>query len=68
MSIGQMGDIRQSILNVKTPPGDGDVFYSAMQKEPASIRRENSDFQKSYRKYLDSIISTFFDFLVLFSN
>ncbi len=64
MSIGQMGDIRQSILNVKTPPGDRDVFYSAMQKEPASIRRENSDFQKTYRKYLDSIISTFFDFLV----
>lgn len=49
-----MSDIRQSILNVKTPPGDRDVFYAAINKEPASFRRENSDHARTYRKYLDS--------------
>ena len=58
-TIGQMSDIRQSILNVKTPPGDRNVFYSAIQKEPASIRRDNSDLQRTYRKYIDSNKLTF---------
>lgn len=52
-TIGQMSDIRQSILNVKTPPGDRDIMKLAL-KEPFSSRRENSDFQRTYRKYLDS--------------
>lgn len=50
-----MSDIRQSILNVKTPPGDHDPFQLAL-KEPLSGRLDanNNDFQRTYRKYLDS--------------
>lgn len=54
-TIGQMSDIRQSILNVKTPPGDHDPFQLAL-KEPLSGRLDanNNDFQRTYRKYLDT--------------
>ncbi len=49
-----MSDIRQSILNVITPPGDRNVLYSPNQKEPDSIRRDNRFLQRTYRKYIDS--------------
>lgn len=54
-NIGQLSDIRHRILNVETPPGDKNVFYSALNKEPAHVRRETSDFnQKTYRKEIDT--------------
>ncbi len=61
-NIGQLSDIRQRILNVETPTGDKGVFYSALNKEPTLVRRNPTDFQKTYRKELDSnkLIEVFF--------
>ena len=53
-NVGQLTDIRHRILNIETPPGDrGDGFYSAINKEPALLRRDEFN-QKTYRKELES--------------
>lgn len=56
-NVGQLTDIRHRILNIDTPTGDraGDGFYSAVNKEPALLRRGDPEFsQKTYRKELES--------------
>lgn len=52
-NVGQLADIRHRILNIDTPTGDG--FYSAVNKEPALLRRGDPEFSmKTYRKELES--------------
>ena len=47
-TVGQLSDMHHRILNVKTPPES--PFSSAMNREPVRIRRDQTDFQKTYRK------------------